>query len=364
MRSRSTYARFGIPDRLAIILCVIALALSFAPYLSGQKIGDVVVPDLSEAAQNRLVWGGPGLFLLFVAGFFPVHRARGEQLKETSTGIAITTHGDNSPGIVHGDFTISRQIVQEYKVSKKKRWRKIPTIGYPIPNLSETSVARYFRHLFEALAVVDSYESFTVLLWLRPPETDDPCPVIYSLSGNEQVLERLVGSRKQELKWHEKFEKAGKPERMRRKEARRIESSPDLLEGWDIESDVRTGQLSNFPLPLRCTVDPARRTLSVVNSTMPESEKEKWAELDAGNYEQHLTTTSEMLRFVAAVRSRGGIKVFPEVGWLFEEYSLSKMLISVMDGEFNYGNIRINKDDDEEWDYVNLKYDKEVRGYA
>ena len=47
------------------------------------------------------------------------------------SGNKIETHGNLSPGIVHGDFKVNQTIVQQYHPTQTKRWRPLDEVDYP-----------------------------------------------------------------------------------------------------------------------------------------------------------------------------------------------------------------------------------------
>lgn len=66
------YRVLGIPDKVAIFLLVVALALALAPYLPGSDFGVLKVPALEREIQEILRWVGPLFFALVVLLFLPL----------------------------------------------------------------------------------------------------------------------------------------------------------------------------------------------------------------------------------------------------------------------------------------------------
>src|ERR1041384_4262608 len=69
---QSTLVFLGLPASVGVGVLLMALAIAVSPYLSGQELGAVTMPELSSGTEKLLVWLGPLLLLISgLALFFP-----------------------------------------------------------------------------------------------------------------------------------------------------------------------------------------------------------------------------------------------------------------------------------------------------
>jgi hypothetical protein len=72
---QSTLVFLGLPASVGIGALLLALAIAVIPYLSGQELGGVTLPELSSGTQTLLLWLGPVLLLISgLALFVPAWR--------------------------------------------------------------------------------------------------------------------------------------------------------------------------------------------------------------------------------------------------------------------------------------------------
>jgi hypothetical protein len=111
--------------------------------------------------------------------------------------------------------------------------------------------------------------------------------------------------------------------------------------------------LSSEWLPLEFTVDSAKRVISIRQLPMS---------LDPLTYVSGITSTSELMRFLASYMNAGHVKYFGDAAWYNDNYSLLKLWADFADHrKIEIARVRINADDYEEWDYVNPSVDLEIK---
>jgi hypothetical protein len=106
-------------------------------------------------------------------------------------------------------------------------------------------------------------------------------------------------------------------------------------------------------LPVEFTVDPAKRLISMERLLLS---------LDPAEYASGITSTSELLRFLASLMNAGQVAYFGDIAWCKDNYSLLKLWADLMDhARIDIKRLRINAEDYEEWDYVNPVVDLEIK---
>jgi hypothetical protein len=86
--------------------------------------------------------------------------------------------------------------------------------------------------------------------------------------------------------------------------------------------------------------------------------------LDPSEYPTRITSTSELLRFLASLVNAGHLHYayLGDATWYNDDYSLLKLWSYFMDNErIDIDSLRINSEDYEEWDYVNPVVDLEIK---
>jgi hypothetical protein len=69
---KSTWDLIMLPDALRVLFTTVAMALAFAPFFPGLKIGGLEVPKLIGRAQQVMRTVGPLCFALIIGAFIPV----------------------------------------------------------------------------------------------------------------------------------------------------------------------------------------------------------------------------------------------------------------------------------------------------
>jgi len=83
---------------------------------------------------------------------------------------------------------------------------------------------------------------------------------------------------------------------------------------------------------------------------------------DPATYASGMSSTSDVLRFLASIRNSGSVAYLGDVTWYNKNYSLLKLWADLLDhGNIDIDRLRINAEDYEEWDYLNPVVDLEVK---
>jgi hypothetical protein len=105
--------------------------------------------------------------------------------------------------------------------------------------------------------------------------------------------------------------------------------------------------------PIQFTFDGERRAMTI---------EPRIASGNMGDYPDKLSTTSELLAYVAAVLSVD----LSLMDWnlVRRNVSLARLMAAILDHKFELKNIRVAVDDPEEWDYMNPGFDLEAGLYC
>lgn len=123
------------------------------------------------------------------------------------------------------------------------------------------------------------------------------------------------------------------------------------MDGW-------TTQFQGIPetpksTPIKCICDSVGKTMTIAIA-------EK-SSLDPKDYPNQLKSTSDLLSLIGTYANAKGIVAGGDIGWAVNNYSLMKLTVAMLDHKLNLGNIVVNVDDPEEWDYKNGEFDEEIR---
>jgi len=266
-------------------------------------------------------------------------------------GKKIETHGDLSPGIVKGDFKVNQTIVRQYNVAKKKRWRQLDEVVYPAIEDTHERRGIYASHL--ALHLHRTFKSkgymrFSCLFGIHHGVAEgDPCPY-YNLISNQANFTGSLRSTWKTL-WN---------------------PNVPLHEREELQNQLNTELMSlgqswalslNLPFAERLVAcqfiyDGDGRKITIgppdVSSTNP------------GDYPDKLHTTSELLTFLSVITG-SQLVIWDDIDFITSHYPLFKLALEVLDRNgWRPSHIRVNVEDYEEWDYINPAADTEVRHYS
>jgi len=126
-----------------------------------------------------------------------------------------------------------------------------------------------------------------------------------------------------------------------------------LQESWVVYAQLVAGrQLTAHHI----VYDPARKRIDIEPVGRPSTLIE--------DYEERLTTTRELLTFVAGVGGAGIAAIVSLPEFALDHYPLIKMYRALLTHRLTLSNVRVNVADPEEWDYVDPQLDAEFASAA
>ena len=270
--------------------------------------------------------------------------------------VEISTKGDYSPGIVQRDFIVNQTIVQEHKkASKRKNWRSLETVIFPLLRESEHSREVFLMDLAFALDQIfqnKGYVKFNAIFRMQTIIHQDQERPYYELKTHQASFGSRVERNYNKFLQTIEHLKSTLPIQEAKQKMRQLITNErrEFQAKWRIQLDVG---FSNHWVPIELIYDPETVRISIRSIDTPS--------INFGEYADSITTSSEMLCFVAAA-SRTVFGFFGDLIWLEGNYPLLKLNIDILDNRsINFDNIRINVDDVEEWDYINKSFDEEVK---
>lgn len=268
----------------------------------------------------------------------------------------INTRGDNSPGIVRGNFVVNQTTVTQYTAAKGKTWRGLDSEIFPLLGDSETSKGRFWRCLFWTIGELfgqGTYTEFSALVnctsEIKLGETFLVYEVMSYQPGFCPNAHRKYGRL---MKLIFAWKNAGATEEGRREMDEFVRQEDSAIQGWTISYD-----LPGLPhwTPIQCICDPVGKRLVLAQF--------KTYSLDPTMYPEHVGNTKELMQFIGSYFNIEGIFCLGNSAWAINNYALMKLTVDVLSKELDPNNVRINVDDCSEWDYVNGEFDEEVRNF-
>jgi hypothetical protein len=274
----------------------------------------------------------------------------------------ILRNGDLIEGdkyVVAGDFKVSitQQVVAQAATKQRKTWRDLSHLFIPMcAGVSESSHDVFISELVAGLDHTfrgRPYCQFTGML--RHAERDvhgQTVPVYYLLCHQIDFCESVRKTTELLLRSRRDARKQG-PEALEQFKQQQQRVTDALNQEWNTRASFH---LSTEWQPLEFTVDSARKLISI--QPLPLS-------LDPSEFASGITSTSEVLRFLASLVNTHGVAYFGNATWYNDNYSLLKLWAGLMDHrKIDFDRLRINAEDYEEWDYVNPAVDLEIKDSA
>jgi hypothetical protein len=261
--------------------------------------------------------------------------------------IKIETQGECSPGIVTGNFKVTKTIINHYNTSTRKRWKKLDKFFSPVVVDSEGQRQNYLGHLVVHLHRVFRESGYIRFVNLFCVGISEPThlPGYYLISHQTKYVGAIKQSRKYIL--NPKIPLASRQEYQES-----INKDLRDLSAWSIEIKIFfTDDLS----PLEFIYDPDAHKIKIATCSVVPS--------DPTEYPEKVRTTSELLTFIASL-ARSQIVTCQDWTCIESYYPLYKLYMYFMDNQsYNIDNIQVNVEDCEEWDYINTDFDVEVQKY-
>jgi len=264
----------------------------------------------------------------------------------------IKTHGDYSPGFVGGDYRITKTINNQYTSSKKKRWRKLERYFHPILTVDDDEHRQEFlSHLVVQLHRVfkdSDHVKFVSLFCLADIELEGKQWPGYCLLSHQT---KYIGALKKSLRY---FLDSSIPRETRQEHNDLLmKELKDLDKDWTVSIKMK---FSDNLSAVEFTYDPDTCQIKI---GVP-----KVISPDPTDYPNKVQITSEFLTFIAAA-STSPFAICKDLGCIMSYHPLHKCYLDILDnGKVFPGNIRVNVEDCEEYDYVNNAADVELQRYS
>ena len=256
-------------------------------------------------------------------------------LRRLDAGSAAATSGHARP-----TANVGRR--SQFEEIGRRRWRELSMISYPAkddgPDRKKKFMGSLLLHTYRAFQG-RPFLRFTSLLVMTP---HDHFGTLYSIvSPFDQMIRQLEAS------WMILFglQKDGPDPKGYQDDLNNQLTQLNSI--WTMRAEIRfQPQLRAFDT----TYDPIARQITISD---PEVES-----TNPGDYPFRLKRSSELMALVSALNEPGSILI-TEAEAVDTLYPLTKMVLAIMDGEFDLGRVRVGMENHEDWDYINNKADRE-----
>ena len=268
--------------------------------------------------------------------------------------LKIETSGNYSPGIVQSDYQITQTIVNQYNNSKRKRWKKLGLFVYPMANLELDMRVAFLRfllpHFYQAFKNSGYTNFVSIACQTSVPFNNGGSVIGYKLFSQQA---NFIGILKKSLK--KLRDSTVSLEKRKNYQDTLDQIGEYLIKNWELDVEVQFLQYNDTVFPIEFIYDPEEYKIQITTPSVISS--------DPANYPEKGRTTSEFLTIVAA-HQLDEICTIQDYKCIDTFYPLEKFFMAVLDtGAINTGNIRVNVEDCEEYDYINNEYDIEVQSY-
>lgn len=248
---------------------------------------------------------------------------------------------------------ITQQIAGQAATKMRKTWRGLAHLQVPMAGgINELSDRLFLTELFMSLSRTFRHRPYTQFTGiLRHVDLDVRGQVVsayYLLCHQIEFCEAVRSATRRHLQlWNAKKQNPEAWEKAKQDEQRAVET-------FNVEwKTIASFDLSRQWMPLEFIVDSAKKVLSI--ESLPLS-------LDPSDYGSGITSTSELLRFLASFANVGPVAFFGDAAWYNDDYSLLKVWADLIDHHrIDIDRVRINAEDYEEWDYLNSAVDLAIK---
>ncbi|GHO96498.1 hypothetical protein KSF_065460 [Reticulibacter mediterranei] len=250
---------------------------------------------------------------------------------------------------------------QQSTNKRRKQWRSLEAITYPVLSDSENSREKFIHDFAYALNQVfktKGYVSFNGLVRLNERNASGQIFPVYELICHQpefceafrqrgiQLIARVLAYKESSLSAEEL---EVKKEEMRQEI---IHESVAFAKEWSIDARV---PFSPEWRAIQFIYDPATSRISICPIEL--------VSLNPSDYPEHITTTSELLTYLASFNTLL-VGIVDDFNWYKANYPLLKITTEILDKRaFRLEEIKINVHDYEEWDYDNPQLDAETNHY-
>jgi len=252
------------------------------------------------------------------------------------------------------DYVVNRHIVKKHESIKRKRWRSLESVFYPVPQDNTTYRDNFIKVLSIALHntfTKKDYIEFTSIFRVSKQVRQGYEIIAYNLLSHQPEFAENV-RRESSKHYQDAFNVSDRKQLEELNQKERVRWA-EYFSDWRL--DLFLVPFSDSWGAINLLYDPASKHIRIQPPKQDSTRIE--------DYEENIETTSELFQFIAAI-SRLSIAYLGDLVWLFGNYPLMKLITDIVDNkEVRPDRIRINASDYEEWDYTNKQYDKEVREY-
>jgi hypothetical protein len=249
--------------------------------------------------------------------------------------------------------------IGEQTAVQTKQWRNLESVNYGVIRDNENARVIFSNDLFTSLREafhLQSYKRFNALLHIDAVRAANGEEVpIYVLDCHEVGLAAALRKRRKKrieeivaIRQNPSIDAAEQRKRL-------IESAQreeETWEGWSRRAQIIYSRTYS-PLEIVYDVQASRIAVDSISDFS----------LDPADYTNHLGTTSELLRYVAATTNLS-IGVMGDIKWT-KDFRLLKVMIDVLDHRrVDLDRIRVDVSNFEVWDYVNLDFERELFEHA
>jgi hypothetical protein len=245
------------------------------------------------------------------------------------------------------------------KAIARVQWRPLEFMNYMVTKDSEAQRGLFALDMFKSLIKTfqgRSYKRFTALFMPEPRVIDGVQAYAYPFFCHEisfaSTVRTLASDKLRILLELDKIAQSEQERLDTKKElaAKWNSENLEILGSWQISGDI---DFKNDGV-LEIVYDPDGKSLSIKSKTDLST--------DPADYEHHLKTTSELLSFVGATR-RNFVAFLGDISFSLDNWSLMKLMTYLLDNHsIRLGNIRINSQDFEQWEYLNPELESELAG--
>jgi hypothetical protein len=258
-----------------------------------------------------------------------------------------------------GNVTVSDITVYEYASQKaeleRTNWRGIEKLLYTVAAFTEGSRIRFCSDIFHSLAIAfdPKYKKFTSLFNVGQRSVDGQDIGYYQVISQEvkflNILRQRGIDKIKKLYAARELQGVEREELLMKYRADMLEENK-RFENWRMQTKIDFAK-ERFSA-LEFVYDPQTLSISV-------SEVDEYS-LDPASYPDHLSTTSELLKY-AASSANLSVGYLGDIGWAMNDFRLMKIMIRMLDhNAIDVGAIRVDSDDYERWDYSNPEFEAEV----
>jgi hypothetical protein len=272
-----------------------------------------------------------------------------------SDGSVVTTVNQTGGQTAHsitniGDLNITQTIVTQYEATRRKKWRPLEHLNYAVLQDSENSRGAFLSSLalgLHAIYADEGYTDFNAIFSINTVERDGYRLGVYALTTHKarfcnNVREKYAQVVSEMLSAKESGD-ASKTTATKERLTAEIEQRADVFKDWRIETGV---VFATEPMAVRFIYDPDTKYISI-----------KSIDNFSLGSDRHITT-SAVLHMICGFMTHRVALIDGLDELIKDNYTTTKLLLDVLDGnQINLDGLRVNVDDDEEWDYSNAAFD-------